>query len=220
MEEKEKKHSKTNYVVAIGAGLLLAAVIGFIVFKVQKSLKSLDTITETVDTTTVKEHHQADTAKPKIIGLDSVKLTALFEQYFKKDSIPSKYPKFLTEAFIGYNFGDYLYFKGLDFFALPETQETIEGNNKETILQLGHYYKGIVGIVTNDSTQAKTNLQWSIGHASYEMSIKAKWFLALTYIKLMQPDKADSLLKSVAASNVSGYNKQAKQLLEALKKHY
>jgi hypothetical protein len=216
MEAKEQQHSRINYAVAIGAGLLLFAIIGFIVFKVQRSMKTTNPSTETTDTIAVaKFQRPIDTAAVKIkpAVLDSAKLKALFEQYFKKDSVPSNYPKFLTEAFIGYNFGDYIYLKKLDFSALPETMETIEANNREAIVQLGHYYKGIAGIVTNDSPQAKTNLQWSIGHASHEMSIKAKWFLALTYIKLYQPDKAIGLLKPVAASNLGHYKEQAKKLL-------
>jgi len=219
MEEKEKNNSRTNLVVAIGAGLLLVALIGFIVFKLQKSINATNAITETVDTITdTKHYHQADTAKPKTAVLDSAKFAALFAQYFKKDSTPTQYPKFLTEAFIGYNFGDYLYFKQMNFEALPETLETMDGNTRETIIQLGHYYKGIAGLMVNNPEQAITNLQWSISHCSHEISIKAKWFLALTYIKLVQSNKAIGLLESVAASNVSGYSKQAKQLLEDLKK--
>jgi hypothetical protein len=216
MEAKEQQHSRINYAVAIGAGLLLFAVIGFIVFKVQRSIKTANPSTETTDTIAVaKLQRPIDTAavKTKPAVLDSAKLKALFEQYFRKDSVPSNYPKFLTEAFIGYNFGDYIYLRKLDFSALPETMETIEANNREAIVQLGHYYKGIAGILVNDSMQAKTNLQWSIGHASHEMSIKAKWFLALTYIKLYQPDKAIGLLKPVTASNLGNYKEQAKKLL-------
>lgn len=217
MEAKEQKHSKINFVVAIGAGLLLAAVIGFIVFRVQKSLKDTNAVNETtVDTISVTEHRQ-DTVKPKGTGPDSTKLRALFAQYFRKDSVPSKYPKFLTEAFIGYSFGDYLYLRQLDFSALPETLETIEGNNKETILQLGHYYKGIAGLLVNDSAQAITNLQWSIDHASSIMSIKAKWFLALAYLKFLHPEKAIPLFNEVSASKLVEYRDQSKALLKELK---
>ncbi len=148
---------------------------------------------------------------------DSTKLAALFAQYFIKDSVPTQYPKFLTEAFIGYNFGDYLYFKNLDFNDLPEILETIEGNNRETILQLGHYYKGIAGLMTNDSAQAISNLQWSINHGSAEMAFKAKWYLALAYLKNNNSQKCKELLQKVSISNAGSiYGINAKKLLKEL----
>ena len=102
-----------------------------------------------------------------------------------------------------------------------QIQEVLQNdiNSKQNILQLGHYYKGLAYIETNDNKQAIENLQWVIDSAqSPQLKIKAQWYLALIYLKENNTKKALPLLSSLSKnSNAVQYHKQANEILEMLK---
>lgn len=118
--------------------------------------------------------------------------TRLFKKYFKKDEPPEEYPMFLAEALAGYESGEYAAILQLNLADIPETRGT---GNKETILQLGHYYKGLSFLQTGNATQAINNLQWVITNSKdRSLQVKATWYQALALIKNNEPQKAIELL--------------------------
>jgi hypothetical protein len=152
---------KTNHSIFKGASIsrtliilittcLIFGSIGAILYKGYRSSKHTkvpinDTIIE------VKK----SIAKPIISGtttdsLLAIKLTNLYNQCCIKDTVPKKVPAYLEEAFMGYGFNDYIYFKQLDLFTVPETIKS-DSLNYQTINELGDYYKGVSLLMLNDT---------------------------------------------------------------------
>ena len=118
-----------------------------------------------------------------------------------------------------YKRGDYS-FQQLDLNKQPHVRGLTEDiNSSKNVLQLGHYYKGLSYIETNNNKQAIENLQWVIDSAqNHQLKIKAQWYLALVYLKESNSKKLIPLLSSLSSnSKATPYNRQAGEILEELK---
>jgi|GEM_PF-5789452 len=219
-QETEVKNAPntTRLVVIITAAVFLLAVLVFGFLRINKSIKATDP--EIEDTIIVIKPH---TTKPVIVlSADSMRAVvsdSLYRQYFVKDTLPQKYPPFLLEVFSGYKFNDYSYIQKLDLSDIDNALGPKEIDDKELILQLGHYYKGISFLLVNDTLQAITHLEWALHHAANEHQlVKARWYLAMAYLKQNNQDEAVALLEKVAQSNsIRYYVDKSRTLLQGLR---
>ena len=122
----------------------------------------------------------------------TVDLTLLFQQYFKKDALPEDYPLFLAEAFTGYEAGNYTTLQKLNLNNLPQTRGGGEADSKENILQLGHYYKGLAFLQTNNAHDAITNLDWVLHNQSGKVLNQSSMVPGISLFKRRQQRKNGS----------------------------
>ena len=224
MEEAQDSRSfklKRSIVIVV-ASLLLMAVMVMTAYKITKSFRRASSI-DLVDTSAVAPlapiHQKESLAiKPGTDSMVSAKGGVLYTKYFEKDTLPQKYPQFLLEAFSGYDLNDYIYLKKLDLVNIDASLSAKEMADKHQILSLGHYYKGIGFLMVNDEAEAIANLRWCISHPMNEHQlVKARWYLALAYLKINDPAKAIPLLETVENSRPTFYYApKAKKLLEEL----
>lgn len=220
---KTGKITRMQKWLAVGAAVVTACML-FIVFRQKpvattdiadrKNIEVMDTVPETVIppevtvTAPVKEDDK---------GVD---LALLFKQYFKKDALPEDYPVFLAEALTDYESGNYATLQKLNLNDLPQTRGAGATNSKENILQLGHYYKGLAFLQTNNTRDAITNLQWVLNNQPDKLlQAKAQWYLALAYLKENNGEKAAELCRRIA-NNMENDTlvKSAKKILVSLEK--
>lgn len=199
------------------------AIIALVLFTIlwQKQEKNPG-ITNRKDIDTIHEK----SAPPQIVtapAKDSsgeIELASLFRQYFKKDTLPEEYPIFLAEALTDYDSGNYTTLQRLNLNSIPQTRGVGEADSKENILQLGHYYKGLAFLQTNNTREAVINLEWVLNnHPGNTLRDKAQWYLALAYLKEHKPGKAKELLKKIiSGSRENTLSKHANTLLKSLEK--
>lgn len=115
----------------------------------------------------------------------------LYTEHFVKDAIPQAPPQMLSQALAGYEQNDYSRLQQYDLQNLPNIKGV--DNQKQETLELGYYYKGISYMITNEDQKAVPCFRWVIDSASgEEVKRKARWYLALTYVKA--GDKTNALL--------------------------
>lgn len=150
----------------------------------------------------------------------SIDLVKLFRQYFKKDTLPEEYPIFLAEAFTDYESGNYKTLQQLNLNNLPETRGVDKPGSKQSILQLGHYYKGLAFLQTNNTKDAIINLNWVLSSQPEKiLRDKAQWYLALAYLEEKNPEKVAEFCKNIVDSSSSNLLvRNAKTILETLRK--
>ena len=198
--------------LAISAAAAAIVIVTFFVFFRQTHQPT----TEVANTTDVEEQPNnlpkaTDTARIKNDA--AIDLASLFKQYFIKDAIPEGYPLYLAEALTDYESGKYATLQKLNLHNLPETRGTDEADNKKKILQLGHYYKGLAFLQTNNINEAKTNLDWVLrNNPPKALRAKTQWYLALVYLKENNGEKAAELCRNIVA------NKENKALIKNAEK--
>jgi tetratricopeptide (TPR) repeat protein len=146
-------------------------------------------------------------------------LALLFKQYFKKEALPENYPLFLAEALMDYESGNYTTLQQLNLSDLPRARGAGEADSKN-ILQLGHYYKGLAFLQTSNTKEAAINLNRVLNNQpGYALRAKAQWYLALTYLKENNAEKAAELCRSIVNDKKNNILvKNAEKMLEALGK--
>ncbi len=209
--------SISRTLIMLATACLVFGSIAAIFYKAYRSSKYTaapvnDTIVEVQ-----KKLNKPAIATPISDSLMAVKLNNLYNQYCTKDTVPKKVPAYLEEAFMGYEFNDYIYFKQLDLNAIPETIKS-DSLNYQTINELGNYYKGISLLMLNDTQEAIIHLNWvSNNSASNVYVTKAQWYLAMAYLKNSDFQKCQYLLSSVAAfKKFQPYATNASKLLQKL----
>lgn len=148
-------------------------------------------------------------------------LSLLFKRYFKKDTLPEEYPLYLAEAFTDFESGKYTTLQKLDLNNLPQTRGVKEADSKENILLLGHYYKGLAFLQTENTKDAIANLNWVISsQPDRTVLAKTQWYLALAYLKENNKKKAVELCKKMIKSeeNNATLVKNAKTILDKIEK--
>lgn len=171
-------------------------------------------------------HNNNDTANIKRNTPDILKpdepdkeaLASLFKKFFIKDKAPAEKPEYLAAALDDYERGKYKSIQNHDLINIPGYRGSYL-NSKQNVLELGHYYKAIAFMETNNVAEAKKNLQWIIDHAQHRQLVtKSQWYLALAYLQDLNPAKATVLLKIIAENAAATpYNGQAEKLLNALR---
>lgn len=144
---------------------------------------------------------------------------ALFNKHYSKDTANPLMPELLAMVPDDYRKGDNS-FQEINLNAQPLTRGSSNDiNSKQNILQLGHYYKGLSYIETNNNKRAIENLQWVIDSAqSRLLKIKAQWYLSLVFLKEGNIKKTISLLSSLSKTETgSPYNREAGGILKKLK---
>jgi hypothetical protein len=143
----------------------------------------------------------------------------LFAAFFKKDTIPKEDYPMLAQALTGYKNNNYKTLQNYDLENLP----ILKGGDdqRQKILELGYYYRGISYLATGEPAKATPDLQWVIDHAQTEDLVwKAQWYEALALIQSSNIPAAAGLLRSVASNpKAKGYNQQAADLLNKLPKN-
>lgn len=137
----------------------------------------------------------------------------LFEEYFELDKAPETYPIQFADAFSRYENGNYSALEKLDANEIANTRGV---DDKQSILETLHYYKGIAFLKTNNNAQALTNLQWVTQNSRNDtLKANANWYLGLAYLKKGEIEKAKALFEGL--SSYGRYKKIVKELLEKLK---
>jgi len=206
--------------LAISAAIIIA----FMLFTIfwQKPVRTPDVANgKNMDTTQIKNNPPqviaAATAKDSSEVID---LPLLFKQYFKKDTVPGNYPLYLAEALMDYESGNYKTLQQLNLNDLPQTRSSGETDSKENILQLGHYYKGLAFLQTNNTRDAIIHLNWVVANRPDKtLQAKARWHLALIYLKENNRKKAVELCRSIVGSKENpALVKNAEKILDTLGK--
>lgn len=136
----------------------------------------------------------------------------LFEQYFEPDKVPETYPIQLAEAFNGYEKGNYSVIEKLDADAVANSRGI---EDKQSILETLHYYKGIAFLKNNNTGQALVNLQWVLQNSSNDtLKANANWYLGLGYLKRGELGKAKRLFNGIG--NYGRYKKEIIAILRTL----
>jgi hypothetical protein len=185
-------------------------------------------VAKKIDTSSAKKSTNNDltniTPKDSIKNINSeigkFNGSASFKKYYAKDMSNQPMPELLAMVPSNYQKGNYSYSETINLANVLNTRgSSADINSKQNILQLGHYYKGLSYIETNDDKKAFENLQWVIDSAqSPQLKIKAQWYLALIYLKQNNTTRAMPLLSSLSKnSNEVQYKKHAAEILETLK---
>lgn len=222
MTDREHKHRIFNHlsagriIIILAALLLITASIAAISLKLYRASKQSNIPNDTIIVEKPKHTNPITTKRSNTDSLLANKLTELYNQYFIKDSVPLKVPAFLEEACMGYEYGDYVYFKNMD---LTNINETIgkDSLNKNLILDIANYYKGISFLLLNDAQQAINNFTWLTAHStSTEYLAKAHWYLGLAYLKNNQLNNAIEQFEKVEKINFSSNLKTKSKLVLTL----
>jgi hypothetical protein len=137
----------------------------------------------------------------------------LYAQHFVKDTIPHAVPQMLAQALADYDKNVYSGIQQYDLKNLPNLKGN-DASQKQQVLELGYYYKGVSFMVTNEYKNAQPCLEWVINNVTNEnLKRKAEWYLALSYLKTSEKDKALKLLKVLAADTAAGDLQQKASLL-------
>jgi TolA-binding protein len=214
--QKEKKVVKlfnsNTWWKAAAAAVLITAISIFYFTKTKKILPTdivqhKDSLTTTTkDTGIVKiEPIKKDTAT-------KIDVAKLFDDNFEIAKIPENYPIQLAAELADYEKGNYASIQKLDIAKVAETRG---GDDKQTILELAHYYKGISLLKLSKVGGAIANLQW-VKNNSTDASMKenASWYLGLGYLKMGDITKAKLFFKEI--SSYGRYKKEVKELLQKI----
>lgn len=206
--------------LAIGAAVITAFMLFAIFWK--KPNKPTDMVNVNNRDTTQKTapHPQVIVAAPAEDSSATIDLTNLFNQYFKKDVVPEHYPLFLAEALMDYESGNYKTLQQLNLNNLRETRGAGATDSRENILLLGHYYKGLAFLQTNNTRDAIINLHWVLNNRPGKaLQAKTKWYLALAYVKENNSAKAAELCRSIVGNKDNDILvKSAEKILAAMGK--
>jgi hypothetical protein len=215
--QKEKKvvklsNSNTWWKAAAAAAVLITAISIFYFTKTKKILP-----------TDIVQHKDSLTTTPKDTGLVKIEpikkdtatkidVVKLFDDNFKPDKIPENYPVQLAAELADYEKGNYASIQKLDIAKVAETRG---GDDKQILLELAHYYKGISLLKLNKVEDAIANLQWVKNNATNAgMKENASWYLGLGYLKVGERAKAKILFEGI--SSYSRYKKQVKKIIELI----
>lgn len=218
MRKKTGRITSIQKWLAIGA----AAITAFILFTIfwQKPEKGQNVVNRNGIDTLHHKNSEPQTAinAPVEDSSKGVDLALLFNQYYKKDALPEQYPLFLAEALMDYESGNYKTLQQLSLNNLPQTRGAGDTDNKKNILQLGHYYKGLAFLQTNNTGDAIINLHWVLhNQPDKALQVKAKWYLTLAYVKENNKEKAAELCRSIIDSEENRVLvKNAAQILDKL----
>lgn len=219
MTDQETNHSKhggiSRTIIITITLLVVLASTGLLAYKLYKSskhkAKPIDDSVEVIKRKTVKIDSISKQSNDSLIA---IKLNHLYNQYCIKDTVPKQTPSFLEEAFMGYTFNDYIYFKQLDLAVIPEKEKADSVKYANTML-LGNYYKGVSLLMLNDAATATSYFDWVINNTtSTEYITKAQWYLAMANIKMNQLKKAIAILQQLSKAKV--YKTNAEALLNQL----
>lgn len=193
-----KRRSMQKWWAIAAAAIVIAGLTFFIKPWQKKGKTPAVAIQQQIDTSQKKGNlpQQVTTVPPKDND-EIIDLKMLFEQYFKKDTVPEAYPIFLAEALIDYESGNYATLQKLNLNDLPQVRGAGD-NDRESILQLGHYYKGISYLETGNTEKAIAHFDWVLKNKPDKaLQVKATWFLALAYLKENNREKAAALCRSI-----------------------
>ena len=194
--------SISRTLIILATVCLVVGSIGAIVFKVYKSSKHNPVVTSDTIVEVQKKLQKPAVTAPISDSLMAVKLNNLYNQYCIKDTVPKKVPAYLEEAFMGYEFNDYIYFKKLDLTAIPETIKS-DSLNYQAINELGHYYKGVSLLMLDDTQEAIVHLTWVTNNSASNIYVtKAQWYLAMAFLKIHKPPKAVELLSKLKENSM------------------
>lgn len=223
--QKPKIFHIKPWVGIAAAACVIVAVASLVLF--MPELSKSPPVAKTNDTLPAKKDTNPDVAK--ITPGDSTNINsekkkidpvASFKKYYAKDDANPPMPELLAMVPANYRKGDYSYNERLDLRNIPNTRgSTMDLNSRQNILELGHYYKGLSYIETNNNQRAVGNLQWVIDSAqNRQLKIKAQWYLGLVYLKQSNIKKALPLFSSLSGNSGDvEYRKRATEILETLK---
>lgn len=185
----------------VAASLLLVCALLFL-FR-QPAKKTTAVIqTTTKDTAAAKAVQTPGVISPSNDSSTSINGPALFAKYYTKDRIPDSYPIYLADALARYEAGDYTGLQQLNLADIPATRGSNAAAEKEQVLQLAHYYKGICWLQTGSIDKAITHFDWVIKNKpGNQLQEKAEWYLALAFLKKNETGKTREILKGLIAKN-------------------
>jgi TolA-binding protein len=213
-EEKKiiKLPNRNNWWKAAAAAALI---VGLSIFYFTQTKKTIPVdIVQHKDTLATTEK---DTGFVKILPAKKdttpkIDFAKLFDDNFVPDKIPENYPIQLAAELADYEKGNYASMQKLNIANIAETRG---GDDKQTIQELAHYYKGISLLKLGKLDDAIINLQWVKNNATADsMKTNASWYLALGYLKMGEKERAKVLLEGI--SSYGRYKKEVYKLLNKI----
>jgi len=216
LNSKKSKTITWRTTLAIAAGLVLAAAgIYWLSGGVSQrpDMAKRNSAPVRVDTVIAKTSPDTLGANPPH---DKINFAALFARYYTREPVHEK----PDQLYLALNDFENKKYKTIQDVDLSEFSSGLRGPLSDDEIQhleeLGHFYKGISFIETNDNTKAVANLSWIIANSkSKTLQQKAIWYLSLIFIRQGEINKAIENL-TVLSNSRSAYNAQAKTLLQAL----
>ncbi|MEO7047590.1 MAG: hypothetical protein ABI091_19990, partial [Ferruginibacter sp.] len=134
---------------------------------------------------------------------------------YKKEPAPEEYPILLAEAFEGYAKDNYKPLDKLNLAAIPETRSANEVENKNTILLLANFYKGMAALERKKTSEAIEHFTWIINTSEdAAWKDKAHWYLAMSFLQNKDVDHAEKQLHKI--SKTGKYNSMAERILKTI----
>lgn len=148
-----------------------------------------------------------------------VNTEALFASAFEADKVPALPDSTLDEPFASYeekNYADAI--EKLEMHKAAFETRSLEQPDAVTVFNV-HYYLGLSYLAAKDSTlKAPAELEEALKVAKGGLlQSKARWYLALAYLRTGDSEKATALLRWLAADSQAGnYRQKAEKLLNKL----
>jgi hypothetical protein len=209
-----KKLNTRRWLTIAAAATVTGIILALLFFNTKKDSPAI--VIQHNDSATINKKDTAPLVINKPADSSNKKnITALYKQYFTADTIPQNYPMYLAEALTNYQNEDYAAIEKIDLTNIPQIRGV---EDKQAILNLGHYYKGIAYLKNNNTPQAIVNLQWVQNNCTdNSIKLNAQWYLALAYLKNNNAAEAINQLKNLTGkSTYRRYSREVKSLLKAL----
>jgi tetratricopeptide (TPR) repeat protein len=205
-------NNRRKWLPMVAAASVLMA-IGTLFFWNTKKNKATPSIAKKIDTILLEKKDTSTLTKPILNKIkNEINFAQLFDDYFEVEKIPTNYPIQLADAFSEYKKGNYASMQKLDITKITETRGV---DDKQAVLELACYYKGISLLKLGKPEDAIKNFEWVKNNASTD-SLKgnASWYLGLVYLKKGEREKAKVLLEGI--SSYGRYKNSIKELLNEL----
>lgn len=219
-QQKAKVLNIQSWIIMATAACIVIAIISLVWFLQKPSSPEMvkrneNRVTKKDSNNNLSKTIPNDSIKNIQSGTKKINYITLFQKYYAKDKDNPEMPDLLASVPENYKKGDYS-FRKINLNKIPLSRgSSNDKNSRQNILQLGHYYKGLSYIETNNDKTAIEQLKWVTENAgNQKIKIKAQWYLALIYLKSNENKKAIPLLVSLSKNQTADpYNKKAHDIL-------
>ncbi len=155
--------------------------------------------------------------KPAEVPAHKININAdsLFKKYYKKEPVPDEYPVLLADAFEGYAKNNYLPLDKLNAQDMDAVRGVNDSENRNTILLLSIFYKGIAAVERKKTSQALQYFSWVINNSKdVDWKDKAHWYTAMVFLQDGDIERVQRQLHQISKNGK--YNLMAKQILKTI----
>lgn len=204
----------------VAAAILLLLAIGAVWLLFLKPLNQKDEYVKdpkdsvkTVQPEIVEKKPAGEKERPVVPPPKTIDYAALSVKYYVRDTVPKEKNQLLEAALDDFDASDYSTILALDLSRLPPPRAG--DDNQQSVIEWGHYYKGLAFWETRQIPKAIKELDWTSKQARKPfLRIKASWYLGLCFLQSGEPAKAIALFTEIKEQEqLPTYAQQANKLL-------